>query len=149
MLTTHLELAVKMYAQIVFTLQAFLFDAAIISWNVKKDCALDVQQLASIFKIQIALDFVLCLLHCYKFCMLCYNFIYLLVCKNFPIAAARVHGDQGSIPLVKPRLGKRILFLFMSTFFCLELLQVVLFTKAFSSITSKRKKWCLVQCIKI
>jgi hypothetical protein len=42
MLTTHLELAVKMYAQIVFTLQAFLFDAAIISWNVKKDCALDV-----------------------------------------------------------------------------------------------------------
>jgi hypothetical protein len=42
MLTTHLELAVKMYAQIVFTLQAFLFDGAIISWNVKKDCALDV-----------------------------------------------------------------------------------------------------------
>jgi len=42
MLTTHLELVVKMYAQIFFTLQAFLFDVATISWNVKKDCALDV-----------------------------------------------------------------------------------------------------------
>jgi hypothetical protein len=39
-----------------------------------------------------------------------------LVGKNFPTAAARVHGDQVSIPLVKPRSRKRILFLLMSFF---------------------------------
>jgi len=43
-------------------------------------------------------------------------FILFLVGKNFPIVVARVHGDQASIPLVKPRLGKKIFFLLMSIF---------------------------------
>jgi hypothetical protein len=73
------------------------------------------------------LPWILCCVYHIATSFVCYViiFIFILVSKNLPTAAARVHGDRDSIPLVKPRLGKRILFVnfFVWNFFKLCCLQ--------------------------